>query len=220
MILAIFDLDNTLLGGDSDHSWGEFLVEKGIVDRQLYKTANDQFYADYLQGQLDIARYLSFALEPVSRMPRAEREALHREFMDAKIEPLILPKALSLIEQHRQQGHTLLIITATNRFITEPIARRLRIDNLLATDGEMLNDHYTGKLLGTPCYQEGKITRLNQWLDEQGLQLDEVDTSYFYSDSFNDLPLLKQVTAPFAVDPDSKLRLHAEQNNWPIISLR
>lgn len=220
MILAIFDLDNTLLGGDSDHSWGEFLIEKGIVDADLYKKANDQFYADYLRGQLDIARYLNFALAPISKMARAQRDDLHREFMASKIEALILPKAEALIEQHRDQGHTLLIITATNRFVTEPIAARLRIDNLLATDGEMLGEHYTGNMLGTPCYQEGKITRLKHWLAEQSLTLEGLEISYFYSDSFNDLPLLKKVSAPFAVDPDEKLRNHAETHRWPIISLR
>ena len=220
MILAIFDLDNTLLGGDSDHSWGEFLVEKDVVDKTQYKRANDQFYQDYLDGTLDMNKYVRFALEPISQMTPETRETLHQDFMESKIKPMTLPKAAQLIEQHRKQGHTLIIITATNRFITGPIAESLGIDHLLATEGEIINNRYTGDMVGTPCFQEGKIHRLNTWLSEQALTIEELENSFFYSDSINDLPLLQMVKEPFAVDPDEKLRKHAESHDWPIISLR
>ncbi|WP_086933936.1 HAD family hydrolase [Agarilytica rhodophyticola] len=217
MSLAIFDLDNTLLGGDSDHSWGEFMIEKGLVDGESHKTANDQFYQDYKAGTLDISAYVSFTLSPLRTMSIAEREKLHEEFMASKITPLILPKAQALIEKHRNQGHTLLIITATNHFITAPIARRLGIENLLATDPEVVDGKFTGRLAGTPCFQEGKVVRLRQWLQDRPEDMEE---SFFYSDSFNDLPLLEQVSYPYAVDPDETLKEHAENNNWPVISLR
>lgn len=217
MSLAIFDLDNTLLGGDSDHSWGEFLIEKAIVDRESYKIANDQFYQDYKAGTLDISAYVSFTLAPLKTMSIAERDMLHSKFMVNKIETLLLPKAQELIEKHRAQGDTLLIITATNRFITAPIAKRLGIENLLATDPEVIDGQFTGRLAGTPCFQDGKVVRLQQWLENRS---DNMEGSFFYSDSFNDLPLLEQVSYPYAVDPDETLREHAEKNKWPIISLR
>ncbi|MFL0803795.1 MAG: HAD-IB family hydrolase [Agarilytica sp.] len=217
MSLAIFDLDNTLIGGDSDHSWGEFLCEKGIVDEKSYKQQNDQFYEDYKAGHLDMQAYVAFALTPLKKLTSQQRKSVHAEFMEAKIKALWLPAAKALIDKHRKQGHTLLIITATNRFITEPIAEWLEIPHLLATEPEIVDEHFTGNIVGAPCFQEGKVTRLNEWLAHQNLNMEE---SFFYSDSINDLPLLEQVSYPHAVDPDEKLRKHAEKLAWPILSLR
>ncbi len=217
MSLAIFDLDNTLLRGDSDHGWGEFLVERGIVAGDTFKQANDQFYEDYVNGTLDIEAYVAFALSPVIDMSPAERDALHKEFMAEKIEPMILSKAEALIAEHKQNDDTLIIITATNSFITAPIATRLGIEHLLATDPEMIDGQFSGKIDGTPCFQGGKVTRLNEWL--KGRQ-ENVEDAYFYSDSANDIPLLSEVSKPVAVDPDDKLRAHADTQGWPIISLR
>lgn len=217
MSLAIFDLDNTLIAGDSDHSWGEFMVEQQIVDEKTFKNTNDQFYEDYKAGCLDIEAYVAFALSPLMTMPASQQHELHKAFMQQKIEPLMLPKALALIEKHRQRGHTLMIITATNAIITGPIAKRLGIDLLLATDPEVLDGKITGKIQGTPCFQEGKVTRLQQWLAHSD---ETLEGSFFYSDSFNDIPLLEQVSFPYAVDPDEKLKTHAQQRNWPVISLR
>lgn len=217
MSLAIFDLDNTLINGDSDHSWGEFLIEQGHVDAQIHKEKNDDFYRQYQAGNMDIQEFLSFALEPLGRIPMAELHSLHKQFMIEKIEPMILPAALALIEKHRTQGDTLLIITATNRFVTEPIAKRLGIDNLLASEVELIDGKYTGKSTDVPCFAEGKVTRLERWLKETG---ENLAASYFYSDSANDIPLLECVENPIAVDPCDRLRETANSRQWPIISLR
>ena len=190
MSLAIFDLDNTLLNGDSDHAWGEFLVNKGIVDEAFYRRQNDHFYELYKQSKLDIMEYLAFALEPLTRFTLAELAALHAQFMAEYINPMRQPKADALLRRHREQGDFLLIITATNGFVTRPIAQALGVDDILATDPEVEGDRYTGRIVGTPCYQEGKVTRLNQWLQQTHHTL---DNSYFYSDSINDLPLLQAV---------------------------
>jgi len=215
--LAIFDLDNTLLGGDSDHAWGEFLCRIGAVDEAAYQAANDRFYRQYQQGTLDINEFLAFALRPLSQHSLTQLELWHRQFMHECIEPLMLPAAKSLIERHREQGDLPMIITATNAFVTRPIATRLGIDILLATEPELLNGQYTGRLQGIPCFQEGKVTRLQQWLDETGHSL---SGSYFYSDSRNDLPLLEQVEHPVAVNPDETLASIARERNWPILDLR
>ena len=217
MTLAIFDLDNTLLAGDSDHSWGEFLVEQDIVDRDHYRAENDRFYENYLAGKLDIEAYVAFVTGPIAKLSVAQRRELHQQFMIEKIEPMLLPKAQSLIEMHREKGHTLLIITATNSFITAPIAERLQIPHILATDPEIINEQFTGRIRGIPCFQKGKVTRLQDWL---ATRRETMDNSYFYSDSFNDLPLLKQVDNPVAVDPDPTLKRHAESSGWKIMSLR
>ncbi|WP_166258954.1 HAD family hydrolase [Marinobacter salicampi] len=217
MTLAIFDLDNTLLAGDSDHAWGEFLVEEGIVDAEVYRQANDRFYREYLDGELDIHRYLSFALEPLARHEPEQLLLWRKHFVDVKIRPMMLAKATALLDQHRSQGHTLLIITATNLFVTEPVAELLGIDHLIATEPEMVNGRYTGSVAGTPSFQEGKVTRLGEWLRHQDMTL---DGAWFYSDSHNDLPLLKKVSHPVAVDPDPMLAEVASQEGWDIISLR
>lgn len=217
MRLAIFDLDNTLLGGDSDHAWGEFLCRIGAVDESAYQAANDRFYRQYQQGTLDINEFLAFALRPLSQHSLTQLELWHQQFMQECIEPLMLPAAQDLIEQHRKQGDLPMIITATNAFVTRPIASRLGIDVLLATEPELLDGRYTGRLQGTPCFQEGKVTRLQQWLEESGHSL---SGSYFYSDSRNDLPLLEQVDHPVAVNPDETLASIARERNWPILDLR
>jgi HAD superfamily hydrolase (TIGR01490 family) len=217
MRLAIFDLDHTLLAGDSDHLWGEFMIEQGLVEAAGHKRQNDRFYADYLAGSLDIAAYTRFALEPLVRLGPARLLPLREQFVARVIDPIVAPAAPALLERHRIQGDELLIITATNRFITEPIAALLGVENLLATDGECVDGRYTGELAGIPCYREGKVRRLEQWLGERHERYDVIT---FYSDSHNDLPLLRHVQQPVAVDPDARLRAEAERAGWPIISLR
>ncbi len=217
MRLALFDLDNTLLGGDSDHAWGDYLCERGILDAATYKTRNDEFYQDYLAGTLNLTDYLNFSLEILGSTEMAQLEAWHRDFMRDCIEPIILPKALELIAKHREAGDKLVVITATNRFVTGPIVERLGIETLLATECEMVDGRYTGRTTDVPCFREGKVTRLNRWLEENQFSL---EGSYFYSDSLNDLPLLEKVANPVAVDPDPKLRAEAESRGWPVITLR
>ncbi|MGX2030539.1 MULTISPECIES: histidinol-phosphatase [Methylocaldum] len=217
MSLAIFDLDNTLLGGDSDYLWGQFLVEKGIVDRKHYEEANARFYEDYKNGTLDIVEFLEFALSPLADN---QLDALHgwrAAFIEEKIRPILLPAATALIEKHRRAGDVPIIITATNRFVTEPIARLYGVEHLIATTPELENGHYTGRFVGTPCFREGKVQRLKEWLGENDHDL---ANSWFYSDSHNDLPLLSLVGFPVAVDPDEKLETFAARNSWPVISLR
>lgn len=217
MTLAIFDLDNTLIGGDSDHLWGQFVCEQGLVNGQEFAAQNEQFYADYQAGTLDIQAYLRFALGPLKGRPPEQLNALHAQFMQEKIEPILLPAAAELVDGHRTRGHQLLIITATNRFITAPIAARLGIDELIACEGEQIEGVYTGEPTGIPSYHAGKITRLLDWMDGREATL---DGAWFYSDSHNDLPLLEMIDNPVAVDPDEKLRTHAIAENWPVISLR
>ena len=217
MTLALFDLDNTLLAGDSDHAWGEFLVEEGLVDAEEYRKANDRFYQEYLNGELDILHYLRFALQPLAQHDMSELLAWREAFIKKKVRPMMQVQAEQLLEQHRQQGHTLMIITATNRFVTEPIAELLGVEHLIATEPELVNGRYTGEVAGTPSFQDGKVTRLNDWLEHHGRTL---DGSWFYSDSHNDVPLLKQVENPVAVDPDPKLEALAKEAGWPVISLR
>lgn len=215
--LTIFDLDNTLLGGDSDHAWGEFLAGQGIVDPEVHMAANNRFYEQYKNQTLDIIEYQSFVLKPLVGMSEADRKALHNDFMITKIAPLRLAKADALIERHRQAGDVLLVITATNRFVAGPIIESMGIENILATDPEIVDGLITGNIVGTPCFQEGKISRLNTWLASQGFT---PKTVTFYSDSINDRPLLEVADKPVVVDPDDRLRTHAETVGWPIISLR
>jgi HAD superfamily hydrolase (TIGR01490 family) len=217
MNLAIFDLDNTLIAGDSDHAWGEFLVARGLVDAIEYKAENDRFYADYCAGRLNIIAYSEFVFAFLAQHELPWLKSLHAEFMTEVITPLMLPKAQVLIDQHRTAGDRLLIITATNRFITEPIGQAFGITELLATEPELINGRYTGKVVDVPCYKEGKITRFQAWLDQQ---TQTFDNTYFYSDSHNDLPLLQQVSHPVVVNPDSTLLTYAQGRAWPIMDLR
>ena len=217
MSLAIFDLDNTLISNDSDYLWGQFLVDQGIVNKVFYEDMNAKFYVDYQQGCLDIDKFLQFSLRPLSQHPVTQLFAWRQQFIDEIIHPFLLVKAQALVDKHRQQGDTLLVITATNRFITEPIVNLYGIKHLLATIPELKNGAYTGRVDGIPCFQAGKVTLLDQWLKNSSETLDE---SVFYSDSHNDLPLLKKVDHPVAVNPDEKLQAVAVELNWPIISLR
>ncbi len=217
MALAIFDLDNTLLSGDSDYLWGVFLGEQGIVDAGYYEKENERFYQEYKEGNLDIMEFLQFSLKPLSEHPTQDLYAWRRQFIDTKILPLVSKKSQDLVEKHRQQGDTLMIITATNAFVTSPIAEIFGIPHLLATDPEMINGSYTGKVAGEPCFQHGKVIRLKQWLANNQ---ETLSGSYFYSDSHNDIPLLEKVDYPIAVDPDDKLNDHASNKQWPVISLR
>ncbi|HQR50763.1 MAG TPA: HAD family hydrolase [Methylophilaceae bacterium] len=220
MHLALFDLDNTLLAGDSDFEWAEFLIEHGVLDRELYQARNAQFYADYKAGTLDIHAFLEFQLKPLSTHPRAQLEEWHALYMEKKVRPMMTTKSRALVEQHRNNGDLLVIITATNSFVTGPIAREFGVEHLIGTTPEETGGQFTGRVSGIPSFKEGKITRLNQWLEGRGQSLRSFETSCFYSDSLNDLPLLKLVDRPVAVNPDQTLRAHAEQMGWPIISLR
>lgn len=217
MRLALFDLDNTLLAGDSDHSWGDFICQRGLVDAAEYQARNDAFYADYCAGKLDVVAYQNFSQAILGRTAMEQLAQWHREFMIEVIEPIILAKGEALLAEHREAGDKLVIITATNRFVTAPIAERLGVDTLIATECGMQGGRYTGRIAGVPCYQQGKVTRLNEWLEQSGLSLDD---SYFYSDSRNDLPLLEVASQPVAVDPDEVLRATAIERGWPVISLR
>ena len=217
MALAIFDLDNTLLNGDSDYLWGQFLVELGVVDGDWYESENQRFYDEYKAGTLDIFEFLRFSLKPLAEHDMTTLMDWHARFMDEKIHPIMQTRAQALVDRHREAGDTLLIITATNHFVTAPIAAAFGIDNLLATDPAMHDGRYTGEVAGTPCFRDGKVERLNSWLSETGRNL---EGSYFYSDSHNDLPLLEKVQYPVAVDADDTLRQHAEQVGWDSISLR
>jgi HAD superfamily hydrolase (TIGR01490 family) len=215
--LAMFDLDNTLLGGDSDYLWGQFLVEHDIVDGELYERENRRFYEAYKAGTLDIHEFLDFALRPLASNDPNDLYRWRERFVREKIHPIMLPKAIELLHQHRDAGDTLLIITATNRFVTQPIAEALGVTNLIATEVEMKDGHFTGKSWGVPCFQNGKVQRVMAWLRQTGHSL---KSSWFYSDSVNDLPLLSQVTYPVAVDPDEGLASYARKQGWRIISLR
>ena len=217
MSLAIFDLDNTLLRGDSDHAWGEFLVEQGAVDRERFASENNRYYAAYLAGTLDIYEFLEqHQLRPLAEHDRATLERWRTEFLRSKIAPLITPAARALVEQHRARGDTLLIITATNRFITAPIAAAFGIPHLIATEPEEVNGQFTGKVAGVPSYREGKVERLSEWLNDRH---ESLDGSWFYSDSHNDLPLLNLVDHPVAVNADEILAHYARSRGWTMIEL-
>ncbi len=217
MSLAIFDLDNTLIGDDSDYLWGQFLVDQGIVDQAYYEAANAKFYDDYRQGTLDINEFLRFSLKPLADHSFDKLQQWRAQFVETIIKPKLLKPAQQLVDKHRERGDTLLVITATNRFVTEPIVNLYGISQLLATTPEFIDGRYTGNVSGIPCFQQGKVTQLEAWLQNSTETL--VD-SWFYSDSHNDLPLLQRVTYPVAVNPDEKLASFAENVGWPIISLR
>jgi HAD superfamily hydrolase (TIGR01490 family) len=218
--LALFDLDNTLLAGDSDYNWSLFLIKQGLLDEKTHHERNEQFYLDYKNGNLDIYKFLAFQLKPLSEHSVADLNALHAKYMESVIRPMMTTKAQDLVNQHKAQGDLCLVITATNSFVTKPIAQAYGIAHLIGTDPEMVNGAYTGGVAGVPSFQEGKVTRLKLWLAERGQVLADFEQSYFYSDSHNDLPLMKLVTHPVAVDADAKLTDYAQQHGWPQISLR
>jgi len=217
--LALFDLDNTLLNGDSDHAWGMFLADIGVLDPQEQKAQQDYFYEQYLQGTLDIYEFCEYQFNEFTKHSLDQLTQWHAQFMTSAIEPMITSGKASLLESHQTAGNDVLIVTATNDFVTAPIAKRLGVEHLLATIAEFSDGSYTGKVSGTPCFQEGKITKLEEWLNQRGQKLnrDTLADSYFYSDSINDLPLLELVDTPVAVTPDDRLRAHAQQHNWQII---
>lgn len=217
MTLAIFDLDNTLIAGDSDHLWGEFLCDRGIVDEEYFRRENARFFADYQRGELDIEAYLAFALEPLAGKTMASLAQIRDEFLRERISRLMLPKASKLLDSHRTRGHRLLVITATNEFVTRPIVTLLGIDDLLGCALEVRDGVISGRPTGTLTYREGKVTRLTEWLAAEN---ESLEGAWFYSDSHNDLPLLQRVSNPVAVDPDERLTAHAKAQGWPILSLR
>lgn len=217
MPLTIFDLDDTLLAGDSDHLWGTWLCEQGLVDAAIHASVNQDFHNDYLAGALDIAAYLRFALQPLAGRTIDEIAIWQAAFLRDRIAPIMLPAAAELIENHRQRGDTPLVITATNEVVAGPIVERLGIENMIACGVEVEDGRYTGASRGTPSYREGKVTRLHEWLHDTG---ESLGGATFYSDSHNDLPLLQLVDNPVAVDPDPTLADYARDAGWRIISLR
>lgn len=220
MNLALFDLDNTLLSGDSDFEWSQFLIEQGVLDKELFEAKNLEFYEHYKAGTLDIHAFLDFQLKPLSRHKRRELDKFHADFMRIKIKPMMSEAGKKLVSSHRAAGDVCVIITATNSFVTAPIAREYGIEFLIATEPEQHNGEFTGRVHGTPSFREGKITRLEEWMQHHDWTWGDFSDSTFYSDSLNDLPLLTLVKNPVAVDPDNTLRAHAEQHGWRIISLR
>jgi HAD superfamily hydrolase (TIGR01490 family) len=215
--LALFDLDNTLLAGDSDFEWAQFLIEQGVLDREVYEARNAEFYEQYKQGTLDIHEFLDFQLRPLARHPRRVLDEWHREFMQRKILPILRPKARELIAHHASD--LCVLVTATNSFVTAPIAREFGIPHLIATEPAEAGSEFTGEVRGTPCFRDGKVSRLAEWLAGRGQTLGSFERSWFYSDSLNDIALLSQVTDPVAVDPDDTLRAHAKKHGWPVMSL-
>jgi len=218
--LTLFDLDNTLLAGDSDFEWAQFLIRKGLVDAELHEAKNAEFYAQYQAGTLDIDAFLDFQLAPLARHERRELEALHAEFMREVIEPMMTPAAKALVREHLAAGDVVAIVTATNAFVTGPIARAFGVCHLIATIPEQRDGQFTGRCRGTPAFQAGKIARVESWLESLGLWWSSFARTTFYSDSHNDLPLLERVADPVAVDPDERLRAHALRHGWRILSLR
>jgi HAD superfamily hydrolase (TIGR01490 family) len=220
MRLALFDLDNTLLSCDSDYEWGQFLVDRGILERESYEAQNRQYYEQYVAGTLDIHEYLGFALRPLAEHAPEDLARWHADFMQSRILPAISPQARALVEKHRVGGDLCAIITATNSFVTAPIAREFGIDHLIATEPEKRDGRFTGRVAGTPCFRAGKIVRLDQWLAAMGRRSGEFAERWCYSDSHNDLPLLQLATRPVAVDPDERLAAEARRRGWPVISLQ
>ena len=219
MHLALFDLDNTLLSGDSDFEWAQFLIGRGVLDPEVHAAKNQQFYDQYKAGTLDIYAFLDFQLRPLARHPRPELDLWHAEFMRSRIKPLIGEKARALIRRHRDNGDLCALVTATNSFVTGPICRALDIPHLIATIPAQENGQFTGQPRGTPAFREGKIARVDAWLESLGLWRGSFERSWFYSDSHNDLPLMQLVSDPVAVDPDDTLREHAKNAGWPLLNL-
>jgi HAD superfamily hydrolase (TIGR01490 family) len=220
MRLALFDLDNTLLAGDSDYEWGQFLVDRGVLERETYEAQNRAYFDQYVAGTLDIHEYLGFALRPLAQHSPGDLARWHADFMRSRILPMVGDAARALVRRHLDNGDLCAVITATNSFVTAPIAREFGVSHLIATEPESREGRFTGRVAGTPCFREGKVRRLDEWLSAQGRALGEFRESAFYSDSHNDLPLLERVTRPVAVDPDEQLLKRARERNWEVISLR
>jgi HAD superfamily hydrolase (TIGR01490 family) len=215
--LALFDLDNTLLAGDSDFEWAQFLIEQGVLDREIYEARNQEFYEQYKKGALDIYEFLDFQLKPLARYPRRQLDEWHRSYMQAKIMPMMRETARALVARHATD--LCAVVTATNSFVTAPIAREFGIEHLVATEPAQDGGEFTGGVAGLPCFRDGKIVRVEAWLAARGQRIDAFERSFFYSDSLNDLPLLARVSDPVAVDPDATLRAHALAHGWPVMSL-
>jgi HAD superfamily hydrolase (TIGR01490 family) len=220
MNLALFDLDNTLLACDSDYEWGQYLVDQGVLGREEYEAQNAAFYEQYKAGSLDIHEFLGFALRPLAQHSPEDLARWHAGFMQARILPAMTPQARALVRRHLDAGDLCAVVTATNSFVTAPIAREFGVPHLVATEPERVNGRFTGRVAGTPCFREGKVERVHAWLAAQGRRLAEFEDSSFYSDSLNDLPLLELVSRPVAVDPDATLAAEAGRRGWPVISLR
>ena len=220
MRLALFDLDNTLLACDSDYEWGQFLVDRGVLERDAYEAQNAAYYDQYVAGTLDIHEYLGFALRPLARHTPEDLERWHADFMRSRILPAISSGARSIVREHSDRRDLCAIITATNSFVTSPIAREFGIQHLIATEPEKKHGRYTGRVAGTPCFREGKVSRLGDWLASLGHRMEDFSESFCYSDSHNDLPLLERVSRPVAVDPDARLAEAARRRGWPVISLK
>ena len=220
MNLALFDLDNTLLSGDSDFEWSQFLIEQGVLDRELFEAKNIAFYEQYKAGTLNIVEFLDFQLKPLARHARKVLDEWHEEFMRDKMRPMMGAKARDLVRRHQAAGDLCVIVTATNSFVTAPIAREFGVEYLIATEPEQKNGEFTGRVAGVPSFREGKVVRMENWLAERGWNWGSFEKSWFYSDSLNDLPLLSKVQQPVAVDPDPTLRAYAEEQGWTVISLR
>jgi len=220
MRLALFDLDNTLLAGDSDYEWGQFLVDCGVLEREAYEAQNRAYYEQYAAGTLDIHEYLGFALRPLAEHSAGDLARWHAEFMRRRVLPMIGAAARDLVRSHQQRGDLCAIVTATNSFVTAPIAREFGVQHLVATEPESRDGRFTGRVAGTPCFREGKVRRVDEWLAALGRRLEDFEDSLFYSDSHNDLPLLERVKRPIAVDPDEALAAHAAHRGWATISLR
>jgi HAD superfamily hydrolase (TIGR01490 family) len=218
--LCLFDLDHTLLAGDSDYEWGQFLVDRGVLAREEYEAQNAAFFEQYKAGTLDIHEYLGFALRPLAAHTAEDLARWHAEFMRDRILPMITPRARALAREHLEARELCAVVTATNSFVTAPIAREFGIPHLIATEPESVNGRFTGRVAGTPCFREGKIRRVDEWLAGLGRRLEDYAASTFYSDSHNDLPLLERVRRPVAVDPDERLAAEAARRGWPVISLR
>ena len=220
MNLALFDLDNTILAGDSDYNWSRFLIQEGYLDGAIHAEKNEKFYADYKAGTLDIYAFVEFQFKPLARNPRTVLNQLLKKYVEEVIKPMITEKARALVKRHQEEGDLVIVITATNSFITKPIAELFGIENLIGTDPEEKEGEFTGKVSGLPSFKEGKVTRLEAWLKGKNLSLASFEKSYFYSDSHNDLPLMQKVTHPVAVDSDDILSEYAKSKGWPQISLR
>ncbi len=219
MELVLFDLDNTLLDGDSDYAWAQFLIEQGVLERASYERRNQEFFDQYQAGRLDIYAFLDFQLAPLAQYPRSQLDAWHAQFMALKIRPMIPAASRRLVARDLHNGHLCAIVTSTNSFVTAPIAREFGVRHLVATEPEEIGGKFTGKVRGTPCFREGKITRVEQWLSAQGKRWSDFSASRFYSDSHNDLPLLERVTHPIAVRPDPVLKQTALARGWDVIAL-